>query len=314
MRTVPFASDYHAPVLCHDVLKYLVTDPNGMYVDATAGGGGHVAAILSALSSQGRVTAVDCDADAVEAVKKRLPHAVATNQLMVRKGRFGNLQQQFENILPVTGLLLDLGVSSHQIDTGPRGFSHRYSARLDMRMDTESRMTASEIVNGFTENELVHLLRSWGEEPRARQICRAILAERPVETTDELASIVRSAVPVRWESRAVARTFQALRIAVNEELEELARILISSPRIVQEGGRIVVISYHSLEDRMVKRILRDGVLEGEPKRDLYGTRLAPWKPLTRRPIIPDSAETAINRRSRSAKLRAGVRCSVAVQK
>lgn len=313
MRTVPFASDYHAPVLCHTVLKYLVTDPNGMYVDATAGGGGHVSAILSTLSNRGRIVAVDCDTDAVEAVKKRLPNAVASNQLMVLKGRFGNLQNLLQEFLPVTGLLLDLGVSSHQLDTGSRGFSHRHSARLDMRMDIESRITAYDIVNSCTEDRLTDLLRSRGEEPRARRICRAILANRPVQTTRELARIVRSAVPVQWESRAVTRTFQALRITVNEELEELARVLTSSSHIVEEGGRIVVISYHSLEDRMVKRMLRDGVLEGETKRDFYGTRLTPWKPLTRRPVLPDPAETSVNRRARSAKLRAAVRCPISVQ-
>ena len=312
MSTVPYATAYHAPVLSHTVLKYLVTDIDGTYVDATAGGGGHVAAILSVLSPKGRVVAVDRDADAIQTVKARLPDAINMKQLVVYKGRFSNLQSLIPNLLPVTGLLLDLGVSSHQLDSGRRGFSHRQRAHLDMRMDTEFDITAADIVNGSTESELVNILRSWGEEPYARRIAQAIIANQPVETTTDLARIVRDAVPTRWESRAVSRTFQALRIAVNGELDELAQLLESSPEIVAEGGRMVVISYHSLEDRMVKRMLRDGVLEGESRRDLYGNRLVPWKPVVRRPVVPDAAEIAANRRSRSARLRAGVRCPVPV--
>ncbi|MCY3487949.1 MAG: 16S rRNA (cytosine(1402)-N(4))-methyltransferase RsmH [Bacteroidetes bacterium] len=312
MSTIPYATAYHAPVLSQTVLKYLVTDINGTYVDATAGGGGHVAAILSVLSPKGRVVAVDRDADAVQTVKARLPDAIKMKQLVVYKGRFSNLQNLIPNLLPVTGLLLDLGVSSHQLDSGQRGFSHRQRAHLDMRMDTEFDITAADIVNGSSEDELVNILRSWGEEPYARRIARAIIANQPVETTTDLAHIVRDAVPTRWESRAVSRTFQALRIAVNGELDELAQLLEASPEIVAEGGRMVVISYHSLEDRMVKRMLRDGVLEGESRRDLYGNRLVPWKPVTRRPVVPDAAEITANRRSRSARLRAGVRCPVPV--
>lgn len=312
MSTISYATAYHAPVLCHTVLKYLVTDVNGTYVDATAGGGGHTAAILSELSPSGRVIAVDRDVDAVKAVKARLADAVAVKKLTVIQGSFAYLQTLLQEFLPVTGLLLDLGVSSYQIDTAERGFSHRRDALLDMRMDRESHMTAADIVNRFAEDELVTILRTWGEEPNARRIARFMIANRPIETTMELAGIVRNAVPVRWESRSVARTFQALRIAVNRELEELADVLESSSKIVAEGGRMVVISYHSLEDRMVKRMLRDGVLSGESERDLYGTRLVPWTPLTRRPAIPKHEEIVANRRSRSAKLRAGVRCPNAV--
>ncbi len=312
MSTVPHATGYHTPVLSHTVLKYLVTDVDGTYVDATAGGGGHVAAILSVLSPKGRVVAVDRDADAVQAVQARLPNAIKMSRLSVCKGRFSNLQNLIPDLLPAAGLLLDLGVSSHQLDTGQRGFSHRQRAHLDMRMDTDLNLTAADLVNGSTEDELLTILRSWGEEPFARRIARAMIANRPVETTTGLARTVRDAVPAKQESRAVARTFQALRIAVNQELEELAQVLETSLNTVAEGGRMVVISYHSLEDRMVKRMLRDGVLNGEPRRDLYGNRLVPWKPLTRRPVTPDAIEIAANRRSRSAKLRAGTRCSVPV--
>ncbi|MCY4158576.1 MAG: 16S rRNA (cytosine(1402)-N(4))-methyltransferase RsmH [Acidimicrobiaceae bacterium] len=309
MPPVSYATDYHAPVLSHTVLKYLVTDMNGLYVDATAGGGGHIAAILSVLSPKGRVVAVDRDAEATRTVESRFTDALKRKQLTLFEEKFSNLETLIEEYCPINGLLLDLGVSSHQLDSASRGFSHRQSAPLDMRMGRNMSFTAADIVNGFSEEALSDILYSRGEEPRARKISRAIIAKRPVETTSALARIVRGAVPTRQESRAVARTFQALRISVNEELSELAQVLESSARMVAEGGRMVVISYHSLEDRMVKRMLRDGVLEGEPKRDLYGNRLVPWKPLTRRPVTPDAAEIAANRRSRSAKLRAGIRCS-----
>lgn len=305
----PYATAYHTPVLCHTVLEYLVTDTNGMYVDATAGGGGHVEAILSALSPKGCVIAIDRDADAVHAVEMRLPEAIDSKRLVVYQGAFSNLEALVQDHTPITGLLLDLGVSSYQLDHGPRGFSHRQTAPLDMRMDAESQITAADIVNRDTEDALRKILRRWGEEPHARRIAQRVVACRPIGTTTDLATAVRSAVPLRWESRAVARTFQALRIAVNGEMDELAQVLEASARVVAEGGRLVVISYHSLEDRMVKRMLRDGVLTGEPERDVYGVRLVPWQPLTRRPVVPDTTEITVNRRSRSAKLRAGVRSS-----
>jgi len=308
MTAVSYATNYHAPVLAHTVLKYLITDMNGLYVDATAGGGGHIAAILSVLSSKGRIVAVDRDAEAVKTVETRFTDAVQRKQLILFEDQFSNLETLIQDFHPVTGLLLDLGVSSHQLNSRSRGFSHQQSAPLDMRMDKTLPVNAADIVNGFTEEALTKILRTWGEEPCARQISRSIVAKRPVETTTDLARIVRDTVPVKQESRAVSRTFQAFRIAVNEELKELAKVLESSAQMVAKGGRMVVISYHSLEDRMVKHMLRDGVLAGEPKRDLYGNRLVPWKPLTRKPVTPDVAEIAANRRSRSAKLRAGIRC------
>jgi len=307
---VMIPTDYHVPVLSHTVLNYLMTDMNGLYVDATAGGGGHITALLSAISSKGRVIAVDRDAEAVANVRARFPDAIEKKQLLVYREAFSRLESLINEFLPVTGLLLDLGVSSNQLDSGERGFSHQKSASLDMRMDQNSQTTAKEIVNEFGEDELVHLIRSYGEEPRARTISRSIIANRPINTTVNLAQIIRQAVPNQFESKAVARTFQAIRIAVNQELDELAQILKSSPNIVKEGGRIVVISYHSLEDRMVKRMLRDGVFQGDAHRDIYGNRLVPWKPLTRRPVTPSNQEITENRRSRSARLRAAVRCSI----
>ncbi len=310
MLTASYATAYHAPVLSHAVLNYLITDMDGLYVDATAGGGGHVAALLSGLSSNGKVIAVDRDPSAIHAVRSRFPEAVHQKQLMTLRGAFGRLQTLIREYLPVTGLLLDLGVSSHQLDAGERGFSHRSSAPLDMRMDPDSPTMAADIVNGYAEKDLVRLLRRYGEEPHARKICQSIMEHRPVETTMDLATIIRRAVPTKMESRAVARTFQALRIAVNQELDELAQILESSPQIVSEGGRMVIISYHSLEDRMAKRMIRNGALHGDAQRDVYGNRLVPWKPLTRRPVMPDQVEVKANPRSRSARLRVASRTSV----
>jgi len=301
-------SDYHVPVLSQQVVNYLVTDMNGLYVDATAGGGGHIAALLSVLSPTAQVIAVDRDAEAIATVRARFPEAIKKQRLLTFQETFSKLDTLICELLPVTGLLLDLGISSHQLDSGLRGFSHQKNALLDMRMDQGAYTSATAIVNGSCEEELIFLLQSYGEEPHARKICKSIIAKRPVHTTVDLAQIIRDAVPAQSESKAVARTFQAIRIAVNQELDELAQILVSSPNIVTEGGRIVVISYHSLEDRMVKRMLRNGVLRGDAQRDIYGNRLVPWKPLTRRPITPDEAEVSTNRRSRSAKLRAATRC------
>ena len=310
MLTASFATAYHTPVLSHAVLDYLITDIDGLYVDATAGGGGHIAALLSELSPNGRIIAVDRDPSAIHAVESRFPDAIDQKQLVVLRGAFGHLKTLIREFLPVTGLLLDLGVSSHQLDAGERGFSHRKNARLDMRMDPSSSTTAADIVNGSSEKNLVRVLRRYGEEPHARRIGQSIVKHRPVETTIDLASIIRNAVPTKVESRAVARTFQALRIAVNQELDELAQILESSPHIVSEQGRMVIISYHSLEDRMAKRMIRHGALHGDAHRDIYGNRLVPWKQLTRRPVMPDQVEVNANPRSRSARLRAGSRTSL----
>ena len=297
---------FHVPVLCHAVLEALVTHHTGLYVDATVGGGGHSAAILDVLGASATVIGIDRDEEALAVATGRLGHDARFSTL---HGNFGDMETLLVATGAVDGLLLDLGVSSHQLDTGRRGFSHRMAASLDMRMDTSSRMTAAEVVNTWEEGELRRALFAWGEESLASPISRAIVAARPVRSTTELARVVRSAVPLRREARALARVFQAIRIAVNDELGCLERALLAGSRVVKTGGRMVVISYHSLEDRRVKRMFRHGNLRGEPIRDLYGTPVSAWRALTQKPVFPDPEEVAANPRARSARLRAAEKTS-----
>ncbi len=304
-RSERYATAYHAPVLCDAVVEGLITDRGGIYVDATLGGGGHTAALLDALDASGCVVGVDQDADAIEVVRARLPKAVADGRLRILRGNFARLEALLDEagIDRVDGVLLDLGVSSHQIDTGARGFSHRVEGRLDMRMDDRAIRSANDVVNRIEESELRHLLRAYGEEPRARSVARRIVAARPLETTRALADVVRASVPARDELKTLARVFQAIRIAVNDELGALERVLEAATQRVRPGGRIAVISYHSLEDRRVKRYLRAGNFEGDVPRDLYGNTLSPWRLVTRQAVVPPEQEVARNPRARSARLR-----------
>ncbi|NNF04148.1 MAG: 16S rRNA (cytosine(1402)-N(4))-methyltransferase RsmH [Rhodothermales bacterium] len=300
-----WASDYHNPVLWNSVLEGLITDPAGVYVDATLGGGGHTAALLDALGPSGRVVAIDRDEDALDAARTRLDADVESGRLLTVRGRFGDLDRHVRSagIDAVDGVLLDIGVSSHQFDRPERGFSHRFEAPLDMRMDRRQEKTAADLVNGLPEKELADLIYAFGEEPASRRIARRIAEARPIETTTELAAAVRASVPTRIEAKVVSRVFQALRIAVNDEMDELEKALIASTRVVRTGGRLAVISYHSLEDRRVKRFMRSGNFEGTVRKDLYGNPLTPWTPVGRSSITPDDAEIEQNPRARSARLR-----------
>lgn len=300
-----YATAYHAPVLYKAVVEGLITDRRGLYVDATLGGGGHTAALLDVLAPEGRVVGIDQDADALAAARARLAGAVEQGRLRTIHGNFGDLAQLLEaaGITQVDGLLLDLGVSSYQIDTAERGFSYREGGALDMRMDAARRLSADEVVNAWEEAALRRLLQAYGEEPRAGRVARAIVRARPVESTEALAAVVRSAVPERDEVKTLSRVFQAIRIAVNDELTVLERVLEAGTEVVRPGGRMAVISYHSLEDRRVKRFFRYGNLEGEPVRDVYGNRLAPWTEVTRKPVEASAREVEVNPRARSARLR-----------
>ncbi|MEM9664390.1 MAG: 16S rRNA (cytosine(1402)-N(4))-methyltransferase RsmH [Bacteroidota bacterium] len=310
---LPYASPYHTPVLCHAVVHALVTAPDGLYVDGTLGGGGHTAALLDALAPAGRVIGLDRDTDALAAARHRLRAAEEAGRFQALRGRFGDLDRLLAEagLTQIDGLLLDLGISSHQIDAPARGFSHRQAGPLDMRMNAGQEASAQDLVNTQSEVELRDLLRAYGEEPQASRIARAIVRQRPLDSTESLADLVRSQVPARHKAKTLARVFQALRIAVNEELAELEAVLKASVNVVRPGGRIAVISYHSLEDRRVKRFLRYGNLEGQPVRDLYGTLITPWRPLVRKPIEPDADEQAANPRSRSARLRVAERVHTA---
>lgn len=303
--THSYGTAYHVPVLYKAVVEGLVTNPAGCYVDATIGGGGHAAALLEALSPEGRLIGIDRDPEALEAAACRLVQARAEGRLRLVQGNFADLEALLDSVGVelIDGLLLDLGVSSHQLDKAARGFSFQAEGPLDMRMDPSKGPTAQQLLMRWSPQELAEVLRRYGEEPRAAKLARAICEARPVTTTAALAEIIRREVPPKEATKTLARVFQALRIAVNDELQALEQVLEAATRRVRPGGRLAVISYHSLEDRRVKRFLRYGNLEGRPVRDVYGQLVAPWRPLTRRPIRPSNDEVAANPRARSARLR-----------
>ena len=300
-----YSSDYHAPVLWQSVLEGLVTASDGTYVDGTLGGGGHTEALLDTLGPNGRVIGIDRDAEALREVEQRLPDEIASGRLELVRGEFGDLDRLLSarDLTDIDGLLLDIGVSSHQFDAAERGFSHRFQGPLDMRMDPSRGESAQDLLDRLSEDDIAQLLFDYGEEPNSRRIARRIASERPIRTTDELAELVRASVPTRHEAKSLARVFQALRIAVNDELRELERALEAATKLVREDGRLVVISYHSLEDRRVKRFMRSGDFTGRVKKDLYGNPLTPWEELTRKPVQADDAEIERNPRARSARLR-----------
>lgn len=298
---LPYASPYHAPVLCKAVLDGLIHKADGVYLDGTLGGGGHSAAILDALDPAGRVIGIDRDPDALEAAVKRID----SPRFQALAGTFGEMRTLLESagIFSVDGILLDLGVSSHQIDEAKRGFSYMQEGPLDMRMDKSSEVDAAQIVNTWSVEAIARILRSYGEEPRAYRIAQSLVAARPVESTRALADVVRKSVREKEQIKTLSRVFQALRIAVNNEIEELERALSEGLAILNTGGRMAVISYHSLEDRPVKRFLRYGNFSGTPERDFYGNLLTPWRLVTRKPIEADPSEVTANPRARSARLR-----------
>ncbi|KAJ8602123.1 hypothetical protein CTAYLR_001627 [Chrysophaeum taylorii] len=290
---------YHVPVMAEEVVEYLVTAPNGTYVDGTLGGGGHSAALLEKLGPSATVVGVDRDAAAIDFARSR-----------VRDPRFRCVEANFDTIdIACDGVLLDLGVSSKQLDDGGRGFSFRNEGPLDMRMGREG-ATAWGIVNRMDETEFSHLLRTFGEERLARRIARAVARARPIETTTQLAEVVEGVVPGPHKLKSVARVFQAIRLLVNDELGALERLLHKLPVIVNPGGRVVVISYHSLEDRRVKRAIRSGRVDvRDPPKDHFGANLSPWTDVlgSKAPLLPSQAEIARNPRARSAKLRVAQR-------
>ena len=309
-----YATEYHAPVLSQDIRERLITDPEGRYVDATLGGGGHAKALLDALAPGAFVLGIDRDADALAAARSRLAADVEAGRFRAVRGNFARLKQILteetlngEPLAPVDGLLLDLGVSSHQIDTAERGFSFQRDGPLDMRMDPQGGLTADQIVNSWGERDLAEVFWNYGDENRGRAIARAIVDHRPLETTGDLAGAVCSVVPPHQETKTLARVFQALRIVVNDELEALESALEQSVDVLRTGGRIAVISYHSLEDRRAKRFLRYGNFDGKPIRDIYGTLITPWDELTHKPVEAGPDEVASNPRARSARLRVAER-------
>jgi 16S rRNA (cytosine1402-N4)-methyltransferase len=292
---------YHNPILLKECIDNLVKNPSGIYIDLTYGGGGHARAILERLNNYGRIIAFDLDEDAL-ANKIDDPRIVFVNQ----NYRYLWNYLRFYDAIPVDGVLADLGISSHQIDDGSRGFSIRNEGFLDMRMDNRSGITAKDVVNKYPEEKLTKMFRDYGEIDKAYQLSNAIIKQRsikPIETTSELKEVVEKVAPRNKEYNFVSQVFQAIRIEVNKELESLEEMLIQLSTVVKPGGVIAIISYHSLEDRLVKNLFKTGNIEGEERKDFYGQKLTPFKPLTRKPILPSDVELQNNGRSRSAKLR-----------
>ncbi len=294
-------SKYHLPVLLSESVNGLITNPSGTYVDVTFGGGGHSRQILSQLNEDGRLLAFDQDSDA-------LANAIDDPRFTLIHENFKFLKSylRLNGVRRIDGLLADLGVSSHQFDEAGRGFSTRFDAELDLRMDQRQPVSAKDIVNTASETELRDIFRKYGELPNAAKLAHSIVSARtvnPIVTTFDLKNVLEGQIPRNQENKFFAMIFQALRIEVNDELEALQQMLSQSMEILGEGGRLVVISYHSLEDRLVKNLMKTGNFEGEVKKDFYGNKISPLEPVTRKPIVPSDEEQEKNSRSRSAKLR-----------
>ncbi len=305
---------WHLPVLAHEAVEALAVKPGGLYLDLTAGGGGHSARILESLEEGGRLFAADRDGEALKICETRLAGVRTRGTYQVIASTFSQFPSwlQAGDRGQVDGLLADLGVSSHQLDRGERGFSYLKDGPLDMRMNQQQGETAAQLLASLSQEELMTLLRIYGEEPQAASIAAAIVRrrkEKPVTETLDLAQIVASAVPARQrrDGNPARKTFQALRMAVNREQEELAHLLSEIPAVMADGGRAVLISFHSLEDRMVKQAMRSWQSPCQCPRD-FPQCICGRKPLgislTPRPVTASDKETADNPRSRSAKLRA----------
>lgn len=300
----------HIPVLFNEVLDGLQLSAGATVIDATLGGGGHTSAILEQIGPNGRVLAIDADPAAIRRVSERLVEHIQNSQLLLHQDSFENLSTAADahGFNQVDGILFDFGLSSFQLETAERGFSFRQSGPLDMRFDLEQTLDAHEIVNSWLEDDLADILYIYGEERRSRHIARLIVKNRPVNTTDELAQIVEKAIGVRGKAKIhpATRTFQALRIAVNRELTQIEAVLPQCLPLLKPGGRLAVISFHSLEDRIVKQWMRQEALTyvHDPTTILGGyERQAEIKLITRKPIIASADEIKRNPRSRSAKLR-----------
>jgi 16S rRNA (cytosine1402-N4)-methyltransferase len=291
---------YHNPVLLKECIDGLQIDPAGTYVDVTFGGGGHSREIMKHLTT-GKLYAFDQDEDAQQ-------NRIDDPRFVLIKQNFRFLKNflKMYNAIPVNGILADLGVSSHQFDEADRGFSTRFNAKLDMRMDRNSELTAEEVLNTYSEKELKRIFRRYGEVDNAGRLAYTICharKEKRIETGDDLKAAVAKCVRRGKENQYFAQVFQALRIEVNRELEVLEELLMQSLDVLKPGGRLVVISYHSLEDRLVKNFMRSGKFEGEVEKDFYGNQITPFTQITRKPVVPTEKENEENARARSAKLR-----------
>ena len=305
MTTTNKHEDYHVPVMLQQCLDGLTINPNGVYVDVTFGGGGHSREIFKQLSSKGQLIVFDQDPDARKnAWEAENFHFVASN--------FSFLSNHLKmmGFPKVDGILADLGVSSHQFDEGNRGFSIRSNDPLDMRMNQAGDISARSIIQTYSVRELTKIFRLYGELPNAFKVANVIVMareNRKIKTTGELMTVLESCAPKHKEHKFFAQVFQALRIEVNQEIDVLERFLNQTADVLAPGGKLVVMSYHSLEDRLVKNFMKRGSIEGEIKKDFYGNVLKPFTEVIRHPIAPDEQEIERNPRSRSAKLRIAIR-------
>ena len=295
-------SEYHTSVLLDESVTALVGSTDGVYADATFGGGGHTSEILSRLSINGRVLAFDRDSDAI--ANKPDDSRLTLIRSDFRWIHNHVLYQGYKD--GIDGVLADLGVSSHQFDTAERGFSFRYEAPLDMRMNQEAERTAADIVNSYEYEDLEKILRLYGEVDNSRKIAQLICKAREnaqILTTGDLGKAIESALPKFAEHKFLAKVYQALRIEVNQEMKSLEKFLSGAAASLKPGGKLVVITYHSLEDRMVKNFIKAGNIDGKVEKDFFGNATAPLKAVNKKPILPQDEEIAANTRARSAKLR-----------
>lgn len=299
------SNTYHVPVLLAESIAGLNIRPNGVYVDLTFGGGGHSRKILEELNRNGRLFAFDQDEDA-------LKNAIDDKRFKLIRSNFKYFRNflRYYNVPAVDGILVDLGVSSFHLDSPERGFSFRFEGPLDMRMNRRASLSAKKVVNEYDAEQLTGILKNYGELPEAKKFAGKICREREagvIETVEDLAGLLKPIIPVKIQNKTLAKVFQAIRIEVNHELDVLKSMLINAQKCLVPDGRLVVISYHSLEDRLVKNYFRNGNFEGEDNPDFMGNRVVPFEQVNRKVIAPSSSELSQNSRARSAKLRIGRR-------
>jgi 16S rRNA (cytosine1402-N4)-methyltransferase len=296
-------TNYHQPVLLHESINWLNIQPHGVYFDVTFGGGGHSREILNRIGENGKLFSFDQDTDAA------VNSFDAQNFTLVQSNfKFIKQFAQYFKVDPIDGILADLGVSSHQFDTSNRGFSIRFDSKLDMRMNSNQKLGAYEVVNEYSEEALSKIIFEYGEINQSKKLSAAIVEARKkknISTTQQLCEIAAAFTIKKEEHNFFAQLFQAIRIEVNQEIDVLKDMLLQSAQILKPGGRLVVISYHSLEDRLVKNLFKTGNLEGNGETDVFGNKNLVFKELTKKPITPGIEELRKNNRSRSAKLRVG---------
>jgi 16S rRNA (cytosine1402-N4)-methyltransferase len=294
---------YHIPIMLSECLDALRIRPNGVYIDVTFGGGGHSKAILERLGENGRLLSFDQDADAREQARQ-----IDDKRFTFVEANFRHIRKYLKlyRIEKADGILADLGISSHQIDDASRGFSTRFEGALDMRMNQRAELTAQQVVNSYSEEQLHKILGMYGEITNARTVASALYSNRlntPIETTQQLRAILQKYAPRGKENKFFAQVFQAIRIEVNDELKALEDFLLQTPDLLSEDGRLAIMTFHSLEDRLVKNFIRTGKFFGEVEKDFFGNEIKPLQTIVRKPIEATATEIAENSRARSAKLR-----------